>query len=110
MSGERSLFFGSCPVPVGEADRVVLGHGSGRRLSHRLLEEIILPAFANPILDRRDDQAVLDPGPGLLAFSTDSFVVTPLFFPGATSDLSPSTARSTIWPCRGRGRASSRWS
>jgi hydrogenase expression/formation protein HypE len=60
----------------------LLGHGSGGRLSARLLDELILPALANPILDCRDDQAVLPPCHERLAFTTDSFVVTPLFFPG----------------------------
>ncbi len=76
--------FGSCPLPEAPGDRIVLGHGSGGRLSHRLLEELILPAFQSPILARRDDQAVLDldPGGGRVAFTADSFVVSPLFFPG----------------------------
>jgi hydrogenase expression/formation protein HypE len=89
MSSDRdgAPRFGACPVPLFDGDQVLLGHGAGGRLSQRLLEELILPAFANPILERRDDQAVIDPGLGAtpgarLAFSTDSFVVTPLFFPG----------------------------
>lgn len=82
MSDDGSPLFGSCPAPLVEEGCVLLGHGSGGRLSHRLLDEIILPAFSNPILDRRDDQAVFDVAAGRLAFSTDSFVVTPLFFPG----------------------------
>jgi hydrogenase expression/formation protein HypE len=81
MSSDGPLF-GSCPVPPADDDRVVLGHGSGGRLSRRLLEELILPAFANSILDRRDDQAVFEIAGGRVAFTTDSYVVTPLFFPG----------------------------
>lgn len=81
MSSDR-LVFGSCPVPEPQDDRVVLGHGSGGRLSQRLLDELILPAFSNPALDRRDDQAVLEIAGGRVAFTTDSFVVAPLFFPG----------------------------
>ena len=80
MSGDMP--FGSCPLPDAPGERVALGHGSGGRLSHRLLEEIVFPAFANPILDRRDDQAVIEIGGQRLAFTTDSFVVSPLFFPG----------------------------
>jgi hydrogenase expression/formation protein HypE len=94
MNDEPSLLFGSCPVPVIAEDRVVLGHGSGGRLSHRLLDEIIFPAFTNPILDRRDDQAVIDTGFGVLAFTTDSFVVTPLFFPGG--DIGSLAVHGTI--------------
>src|SRR5262245_36054422 len=74
--------FASCPIPSDPDDRILLGHGSGGRLPHRLLEELILPAFDNPILARRDDQAVLEVGGARLAFTTDSFVVSPLFFPG----------------------------
>lgn len=82
MTADPGPLFGSCPAPVIDGDRVVMGHGSGGRLSHRLLDEVIFPAFANPILDRRDDQAVIPVDRGRLAFTTDSFVVTPLFFPG----------------------------
>ena len=60
----------------------MLGHGSGGRLSAELLRDIFLPMFSNAILDRMDDQAVLDIGGSRLAFTTDSFVVQPLFFPG----------------------------
>jgi hydrogenase expression/formation protein HypE len=63
-------------------ERIVLGHGSGGRLSAELLRDIFLPLFSNPILDRMDDQAVLEIGGARLAFTTDSFVVQPLFFPG----------------------------
>ncbi|HEU4405970.1 MAG TPA: hydrogenase expression/formation protein HypE [Polyangiaceae bacterium] len=72
----------ACPAPHVDEGVVTLGHGSGGRLSQRLLDEIILPAFSSPELDRRDDQAQLSLGPGRVAFTTDSFVVTPLFFPG----------------------------
>jgi hydrogenase expression/formation protein HypE len=73
----------SCPVPLGEPDHVLLGHGGGGRLSARLVERVILPAFRNPILEALDDQAVLAvDGGARLAFTTDSYVVTPIFFPG----------------------------
>jgi hydrogenase expression/formation protein HypE len=71
-----------CPAPIVEHDRVVLGHGSGGRLSANLLRDVFLPLFANPVLDRLDDQAVLEIGGEKVAFTTDSFVVQPLFFPG----------------------------
>jgi len=74
--------FGSCPVPVGEREVVLLGHGSGGLLSSRLLADVFLPAFTNPILARLDDQARLDLRGSRVAFTTDSYVVTPLFFPG----------------------------
>jgi hydrogenase expression/formation protein HypE len=59
-----------------------MGHGSGGRLTAQLIQDLFLPAFNNPTLNKLDDQAVLDVGSARVAFTTDSFVVTPLFFPG----------------------------
>jgi hydrogenase expression/formation protein HypE len=70
------------PIPAAARERIVLGHGSGGRLSAELLRDVFLPLFSNPLLDRLDDQAVLEIGGSRLAFTTDSFVVRPLFFPG----------------------------
>lgn len=72
----------SCPLPLAHHDHIVLGHGSGGKLSAELLERVFLPAFRNEFLDKLDDQAVLRVGNARLAFTTDSFVVTPIFFPG----------------------------
>jgi hydrogenase expression/formation protein HypE len=72
----------SCPLPIAQRKTVVLGHGSGGKLSAQLIREMFLPAFDNPLLNRLDDQAVLAAGSARIAFTTDSFVVTPLFFPG----------------------------
>jgi hydrogenase expression/formation protein HypE len=74
--------FGSCPLPIFEHKNIVLGHGSGGKLTAELISKVFLPAFANPILDKLDDQAVIDINGARLAFTTDSFVVTPIFFPG----------------------------
>ena len=71
-----------CPAPIAVQDTVLLGHGSGGKLSASLLQQIFLPAFHNPMLSRLEDQAVLGVQSGRLAFTTDSFVVKPLFFPG----------------------------
>ncbi len=71
-----------CPAPVTSRDRIVLGHGSGGRLSANLLRDVFLPLFSNPVLDRLDDQAVVEIAGTRMAFTTDSFVVKPLFFPG----------------------------
>lgn len=73
---------GSCPVPIEEYPNIQLAHGGGGRLMHRLLEKMFLPAFKNPPLDTRHDGATLRVGEVTLAFSTDSYVVHPLFFPG----------------------------
>ncbi len=72
----------TCPAPVSTRDKIMLGHGSGGRLSANLMRDLFLPLFSNPVLDRLDDQAMLDIGNSRLAFTTDSFVVRPLFFPG----------------------------
>jgi hydrogenase expression/formation protein HypE len=77
---EIALF--TCPAPLSKRDRIVLGHGSGGRLSAELLREVFLPLFSNPVLDRMDDQAIFEIGGSKIAFTTDSFVVKPLFFPG----------------------------
>lgn len=76
---------GTCPVPFTQHDRVLLGHGSGGRLSADLIQRVFLPAFDNPILARLEDQAscsLLPHADATLAFTTDSFVVQPIFFPG----------------------------
>nr|MEE4266899.1 hydrogenase expression/formation protein HypE [Candidatus Krumholzibacteria bacterium] len=72
----------SCPLPILDHDTVQLAHGAGGRLSSDLIEKMILPRFASDELNKMEDQAVLDLPPGRLAFSTDTFVVSPLFFPG----------------------------
>jgi len=72
----------SCPAPLPARDTVVLGHGSGGRLSAELMRSVFLPAFDNPVLARLDDQAIISVNGTRLAFTTDSFVVKPLFFPG----------------------------
>jgi hydrogenase expression/formation protein HypE len=77
-----SPVFGSCPLPIFSHRQIVLGHGSGGKLTADLIEQIFLPAFHNPVLDKLDDQAVLTINGTRLAFTTDSFVVTPIFFPG----------------------------
>ena len=72
----------TCPAPHPVRDTILLGHGSGGRLSAELMRSVFLPAFANPVLDRLDDQAVVNIKGARLAFTTDTFVVKPLFFPG----------------------------
>ncbi len=62
-------------------EKILLAHGSGGRLSHDLVEKGIVPAFDNPLLSKLDDSAVFEVK-GRLAFTTDSYIVTPIFFPG----------------------------
>jgi len=74
--------FGSCPLPIFDHPQIVLGHGSGGKLSADLIEKVFVSRFRNPTLEKMDDQAVIDISGAKLAFTTDSFVVTPIFFPG----------------------------
>jgi hydrogenase expression/formation protein HypE len=85
----------SCPVPtVGDGDRVTLGHGDGGRLTRRLIRERILPRLGNLYLLDLADAATLPRPAGSLAFTTDSYVVTPLFFPGG--DIGSLAVNGTI--------------
>ena len=82
-AADRPDFAGmSCPMPLLDHDTVQLAHGAGGRLSADLIDRLILPRFRSPELARLEDQAVLDLPPGRVAFSTDTFVVDPIFFPG----------------------------
>ena len=83
MSSDAAGAFSlSCPLPLNGSDRILLGHGSGGRMTADLIARCFLPAFRNEHLAKLDDQAVVDVGGVRLAFSTDAYVVTPLFFPG----------------------------
>ncbi len=73
---------GSCPVPAGHYAQVVLAHGGGGRLSQQLFASLFGPAFANPLLNEAHDGAIIEAQGRPLAFTTDSYVVHPLFFPG----------------------------
>lgn len=101
----------ACPAPLRGGERVVLGHGGGGQLSQELVEGLFVPAFGNPVLARLADSSVLDLNGefatgGRLAFSTDSCVVRPLFFPGGSigdlavngtvNDLAMSGARPVV--------------
>ena len=78
-----SLLAASCPVPVVETERVLLGHGSGGQLSAELLRDVVLPALgAAAAPGALEDGAVLTLASTEVVMSTDSFVVSPLFFPG----------------------------
>lgn len=72
----------ACPLPDSAPATVQLAHGGGGALAQRLLEELFRPAFANPWLDAAHDGALLDVDAARLAFTTDSYVVRPLIFPG----------------------------
>ena len=71
-----------CPVPLPHREQIMIGHGSGGRMSHDLIARTFMPAFDNPILSAGDDSGVVTIEGWRLAVSTDSHVVWPLFFPG----------------------------
>lgn len=95
MSDQPPSFDGFvCPLPLRDYPQIVLGHGSGGRLSADLIQHLFVPLFDNPALASLNDQAVLELGGMRLAFTTDSFVVNPLFFPGG--DIGSLAVHGTI--------------
>jgi hydrogenase expression/formation protein HypE len=79
---KESLLGVSCPLPITNYKEIVLAHGSGGTLSRQLVDKIILPQFRNELLEPLHDGAIFSLGEQRLAFTTDSFVVNPIFFPG----------------------------
>ena len=94
----------TCPIPLSDYPRVLLAHGGGGRLMRQLIDKIFVAAFASSGLKAEHDAAILEAGEGKLAFTTDSYVVSPLFFPGGdigsmavygtTNDLAMGGARA----------------
>jgi len=72
----------SCPMPIIHHQTVQMAHGAGGKLSAELIDKFILPRFGNDALNNLEDQATLNLPAGRVAFSTDTFVVSPIFFPG----------------------------
>lgn len=77
-------------------ERITLSHGSGGKATHNLIEGVFAPAFANPLLDQMDDSATFafDESTARIAFTTDTYVVSPLFFPGG--DIGKLAVHGTI--------------
>ncbi|MGB7767396.1 MAG: hydrogenase expression/formation protein HypE [Verrucomicrobiia bacterium] len=75
-------FTSSCPIPISQYPHVLLAHGGGGRLMHQLIGKMFLAAFRNPLLETQHDSTVVEWTGKKLAFTTDSYVVRPLFFPG----------------------------
>src|SRR5262245_59451250 len=84
----------SCPVPHAPTDRIVLAHGEGARMTRRLIRDVLLNAFDNEYLRPMADSAVLPRFDGQVVMTTDSYVVSPLFFPGG--DIGKLTVHGTI--------------
>lgn len=86
-------------------DKILLDHGSGGKISHSLTKDILLPVFGNPILNRLDDGAVFDMAAGQVAFSTDTYTVDPIFFPGGNiGDLAINGTVNDLAMCGARPR------
>ncbi|MGW7464000.1 hydrogenase expression/formation protein HypE [Streptomyces xantholiticus] len=110
--GERGgpdMLSWTCPAPLSDQPRIVMGHGGGGVMSAELVEQVFAPAFGGPVLSALTDSAALELGGAQLAFSTDSFVVRPMFFPGGSigdlavngtvNDLAMSGARAAYLSC-----------
>ncbi len=82
MNKKELTFDATCPIPITEYDKVLLAHGGGGSLSNKLIEKMFFTEFDNDYLNKMHDGAVFNTEKGKMAFSTDSFVVQPLFFPG----------------------------
>jgi hydrogenase expression/formation protein HypE len=90
-------------------ERITLAHGAGGKATHTLIDALFLEAFRNPLLEAMEDQAVLSLGGARIAFTTDSYVVSPIFFPGGdigdlavngtVNDLCMSGARPLYLSC-----------
>ncbi len=79
---DLGALLGSCPVPIMDHKEIVLAHGSGGKLTHQLIQKMVLPQFRNEFLEPLHDGAVFSLNGARVAFSTDSYVVKPIFFPG----------------------------
>lgn len=75
-------FSPSCPIPAQQYPNIVLAHGAGGILMHRLIDEVFVKSLRNPLMESEHDSAVLEHAGVKFAFTTDSYVVQPLFFPG----------------------------
>ncbi|MFF5804723.1 hydrogenase expression/formation protein HypE [Streptomyces sp. NBC_01565] len=99
----------TCPAPLRDHPRVVMGHGGGGALSAELVRHVFAPAFGGETLAQLGDSAAVTLGGARLAFSTDSYVVRPLFFPGGSigdlavngtvNDLAMSGAQAAYLSC-----------
>ena len=87
MSEELNFSGWTCPLPLKNYPTIVLGHGSGGKMMNDLIRHLFAPQFSNDLLDQMGDSTILEVpvnggAPMRLAFTTDSFVVSPLVFPG----------------------------
>ena len=84
----------ACPIPKSDYDSVLLAHGGGGTLSHQLISKMFFPQFENELLNEQHDSAIFNIDNSRLAFTTDSYVVQPIFFPGG--DIGELAVNGTI--------------
>ena len=94
-----------CPMPKLDFDIITLGHGSGGLLTNRLLDSGVFDLLANDLLDERHDGAIFEVEAGRMAFSTDSYVISPIFFPGGNiGELAVNGTVNDLAMCGARAR------
>lgn len=84
----------NCPLPLDNREHVMLAHGGGGRLMNQLIEKLFVSSFSNAALNARHDSSVLPIGDQKIAFTTDSYVVRPIFFPGG--DIGSMAVHGTV--------------
>ena len=84
----------TCPIPISQYPHVLMAHGGGGKLMHQLIGKMFLTAFGNPLLETQHDSAVVEWTGKKLAFTTDSYVVRPIFFPGG--DIGSMAVHGTV--------------
>lgn len=89
-----SFFDRQCPIPMSDYPTIMMAHGGGGRLTQMLIERMFLPAFSSHSLETLHDGAILNLNGGRLAFTTDAFTISPLFFPGG--DIGSLAVHGTI--------------
>jgi hydrogenase expression/formation protein HypE len=87
-------FAAACPIPISQYPHVLMAHGGGGKLMHQLIGRMFLEAFNNPLLNTQRDSTVVDWTGKKLAFTTDSYVVRPIFFPGG--DIGSMAVHGTV--------------
>ena len=87
-------FNSSCPIPISQYPHVLMAHGGGGKLMHQLIGKMFLTAFTYPLLEMQHDSTVVEWTGKKLAFTTDSYVVRPIFFPGG--DIGSMAVHGTV--------------
>ena len=93
----------SCPIPISDYPQVLLAHGGGGKLTHQLIQKMFASQFSNDLLNPLHDGAVFSLNGSRFAFSTDSYVINPIFFPGGTiGDLAVNGTVNDLAMCGAR--------